>query len=82
MMEKKIIRGREMFLGASTEEIINLFKIHPQCELECSSGVTRWLKYDRLHRRIGITDNIYYDWYSLEEFRKFFGTWYWNYFIM
>ena len=65
MMEKKrIIRGREMYLGASTEEIINLFKAHPQCELECSSGVTRWLKYDRLHRRIGITDNIYYDWYS------------------
>ena len=82
MIEKRIIRGREMYLGASTEEIINLFKAHPQCELECSSSVTRWLKYDRMHGRIGITDNISLDWYSLDEFRKYYGTWYWNYFIM
>jgi len=40
-MEKKIIRGREMYLGASTEEIINLFKAHPQCELECSSDASK-----------------------------------------
>ena len=71
-----------MFLGVSTEELINVFLENPKIELECSSGVTRWLKYDRWHRRIGITDNIYYDWYSLKEFRKYFGTWYWNYFIM
>lgn len=81
-MEKIIIRGREMFLGVSTEELINIFLENPKIELECSSGVTRWLKYDRWHRRIGITDNIYYDWYSLNEFRKYFGTWYWTYFIM
>ena len=68
MMEKKIIRGREMNLGTSTEEIINLFKAHPQYELECSSCVTCWLKYDRKHGRIGITDNISFDW--LGEGRK------------
>lgn len=77
-----IIRGREMYLGASTEEIINLFKVHPQSELECSMGITRWLKYDRIHRKIGITDNINYDWYTLGEFRKYYGTWYWKFFIM
>ena len=82
MMEKKTIRGREMYLGATTEDIINLFKAYPQSELECSSAVTRWLKYDRRHSRIGITDNICYDWYSLDEFRKYYGTWYWNFFIM
>lgn len=81
-MEKKIVRGREMYLGVRTEEIINLFRSNPQIELECSSGVTRWIKYDQSNRRIGITDNICYDWYSLEEFRKYYETWYWNYFIM
>lgn len=81
-MEKKMIYEREMCLGASTEEIINLFKALPKFELECSSAVTRWLKYDRWRCRIGITDNIYHDWYSLNEFRKFFGKFYWNFFIM
>ena len=81
-MEKIVMRGREMFIGVSTEDVINLFKENPGIELEASSGVTRWLKYDRWHSRIGITDNIYYDWYSLKDFRKYFGTRYWNFFIM
>ena len=81
-MEKRIICGRETYFGVSTEEIIDLFKSNPKIELECSSGITRWMKYDRVHRRIGITDNIYYDWYSLDEFRKYYGTWYWKFFIM
>lgn len=81
-MEKRIIRGREMFLGVTTKEVINLLKNNPHFELECSSGITRWVKYDRWHSRIGITDNIYYDWYSLKEFRKYYGTHYWHFFIM
>ena len=81
-MEKKNIRGRDMYLGVSTEELIVFFKNNPGIELECSSGITRWLKYDRWHSRIGITDDIHYDWYSLTQFRKYYGTWYWNFFIM
>lgn len=81
-MEKRVIQGREMFLGVSTEELINLFKNNPKIELEATSFITRWLKYDRRHSRIGITDNIYYDWYSLKDFRKYYGKWYWNFFIM
>ena len=82
MMEKKMIHGREMFLGVTTEEVIDLLKSNPGFELECSSVITRWLKYDRWHSRIGITDNIYYDWYSLSEFRKYYGSHYWHFFIM
>ena len=51
-MRKKIVRGREMYLGVRTEEIINLFRSNPQIELECFSGVTRWMKYDQLYRNI------------------------------
>ena len=75
-------KGQEMYMGATTDEIIALFKEKPYIELECWSWSTRWLKYDNIHHKIGITDNIIYDWYSINDFRKYYGSWYWNFFIM
>ena len=54
--------GQELYMGATTDEIIALFKEKPHIELECWSWSTRWLKYDKGHRMIGITDNNIYDW--------------------
>jgi hypothetical protein len=51
-------------------------------EIETSGGITRWIKYDAYHKQIGITDNIAYDWYTLDEFRQYYGRWYWHFFIM
>lgn len=81
-MEQKQNRGRNMIFGATTEELIQLFRENPHIELECSSGMTRWLKYDSHRKRIGITDNIYYDWFSVEDFRRCYSARRWNYFIM
>ncbi len=71
-----------MFVGASTEEVIEFFIQNPSAEIETSGGITRWLKYDEYHKQIGITDNITYDWYTQNEFRLCYGRWYWHFFIM
>lgn len=51
-------KGQEMYMGTTTDEIIALFKEKPYIELECWSWSTRWLIYDNIHHKIGITDNI------------------------
>lgn len=81
-MEKKLIGGREMYLRVTTEEIILLFRENPHIELETCGGLTRWLRYEQRRQRIGITDNIHYDWFSEEEFMNYYGSWYWFFFIM
>ena len=81
-MEKKNIRGRITFVEVSTEELIDFFVQNTSAEIETSGGITRWIKYDAYHKQIGITDNIAYDWYTLDEFRQYYGRWYWHFFIM
>ena len=82
-MRKEIICGREMYKDVLTEELISLLKQNPKYELECSSGgMTRWVRYDKLHSRMGITDNIYYDWYSIRDFRKYYKNNLWHFFVM
>lgn len=81
-MEKNMINGREVYKNVTTEELISLLKHNPNYELECSSGSTRWVKYDRWHSRMGITDNVYYDWYSMKEFREYYKDKLWHFFIM
>ena len=82
VMKKKNIKGRITFVEVSTEELIDFFVQNMSAEIETSGGITRWIKYDAYHKQIGITDNIAYDWYTLDEFRQYFGRWYWNFFIM
>jgi len=82
-MRKETVRGREMYDDVTTEEMISVLKQAPSREIECSSfGRTRWVKYDKWHSRIGITDNIYYDWYTMREFRKYYHDEVWHFFIM
>ena len=81
-MTKQTIHGREIYKGVSTDEVIELFEQTPNIDLECSGGITRWLKYDARNKKIGITDNIHYDWYSLKDFRKYYGSRYWFFFIL
>ena len=81
-MEKRMIRGREMYLGVSTEELIAWFRENPSVELETSGGITRWLRFNETKNEIGITDDIHYDWYTTDEFRKYYGSWYWIFFVM
>ena len=68
-MEKKKNKGRITFVEVSTEELID-FVQNTSAEIETSRGITRWIKYDAYHKQIGITDNIAYDWYTLDEFRR------------
>jgi len=81
-MEKRMIRGREMYLGVSTEELIAWFKENPSVELETSGGITRWLRFNQTKNKIGITDDIRYTWFTIDEFRQCYGSWYWNFFVM
>ena len=81
-MEKKNIKGREIFVGISTEEVIEFFLQNPSAEIETLGGFTRWLRYDAYNKRIGITDNNIYDWFSVKDFKKYYGKWYWKFFIM
>ena len=77
VLEKRTIRGREMYVGVTTEELITLLKQWPDILLQCEGVITRWVRYDHWHHRIGITDNNYFDWYSQRDFRKYYGDWYW-----
>ena len=82
-MRKETVRGREMYDDVTTEEMISVLKQAPSREIECSSfGRTRWVKYDKWHSRIGITDNIYYDWYTMREFRKYYHDEVWHHSLL